>query len=202
MTILPLTYLPSIEWMAHLLQEPTVIDLGEHFIKRTERNRTSIMSANGVLDLSVHIKNANRPRTPMQSIKVDYTMRWQHQHWMAILSAYKSSPYFDHFAPYLEPIFKREYQELWQLNLDLIKVMLRLMGSKAELNISHTYINAQEDDLDLRPKTRSRSELISLPRYTQVFSDREPFAENLSTLDILMCEGRSALPLLLNAKIL
>lgn len=195
MRILPLTYLPSIEWMAHLLSGEGVIDIGEHYVKRTQRNRATIMSANGLLDLSVHIKDSNRPRTPMSSVKIDYSKRWQHQHWMAIISAYKCSPYFDHFAPYLEVHYRRDYQTLTQLNLELLKSMLKLMGANVELNISHDYITAGDGDIDLRLKGATQSGL-QFPHYTQVFSDREPFAPNISSLDLLLCEGRGALPLI------
>ena len=49
MTILPLAYLPSVEYFAHLLCGGCVVDLGEHFVKRSERNRTHILTAGGVL---------------------------------------------------------------------------------------------------------------------------------------------------------
>lgn len=35
MTILPLAYLPSVEYFAHLLCGGCVVDLGEHFVKRS-----------------------------------------------------------------------------------------------------------------------------------------------------------------------
>jgi len=40
MTILPAAYLPSIEYCARWAQGPCVVDGGEHFVKRSERNRT------------------------------------------------------------------------------------------------------------------------------------------------------------------
>ena len=42
MTVLPLAYLPSVEYFAHLLRGGCVVDLGEHFVKRSERNRARI----------------------------------------------------------------------------------------------------------------------------------------------------------------
>ena len=98
MVILPTAYMPSVEYVARLLREECVIDLGENYVKRSERNRASILSANGVMQLTVHVENANRPRQPIRDVRIDYSKRWQHQHWVSILSAYKSSPYFDHFA--------------------------------------------------------------------------------------------------------
>lgn len=81
MTILPLAYLPSVEYFAHLLRGGCVVDLGEHFVKRSERNRARILATDGVMELTVHVRNANRPRQPVRDVRIDYSKRWQHQHW-------------------------------------------------------------------------------------------------------------------------
>lgn len=39
------------------------------------------------------------------------------------------------------------------------------------------------------------------PRYFQLFSDRMPFAPNLSMLDLLMCEGTSTADVLGNCRL-
>lgn len=192
MVILPSAYLPSVEYVARLLREECVIDLGENYIKRSERNRTSILSANGVMQLSVHVENANRPRQRMRDVKIDYSKRWQHQHWLSIVSAYKSSPYFDHFAPQLEPFYKREWRYLVDYNMEYMDVLLRLLGTDFKPRVSELYIEAGEGDLDLRPKQKKDSAFVAEP-YFQVFSDRMPFQPNLSVLDLLMCEGREAI---------
>ena len=192
MVILPSAYMPSVEYVARLLREESVIDLGENFIKRSERNRASILTANGVMQLSVHVENANRPRQKMRDVKIDYSKRWQHQHWLSILSAYKSSPYFDYFAHEIEPFYKREWRYLVDYNMEYLEVLLRLLGASKSLNISEQYVMATESDLDLRPKQKKDSTFVAEP-YFQVFSDRMPFQANLSVLDLLMCEGKSAI---------
>ena len=68
MTILPAAYLPSIEYCARWAQGQCVVDGGEHFVKRSERNRTHILTAGGVLALTVQAVRANRPRTPMRDV--------------------------------------------------------------------------------------------------------------------------------------
>ena len=183
--------MPSVEYVARLLREECVIDLGENYVKRSERNRAAILSANGVMQLTVHVENANRPRQPMRDVKIDYSKRWQHQHWVSILSAYKSSPYFDHFALYLEPFYKREWRFLVVDNIEHTQTLLRLLGVSRELPLSERYVRATEGDVDLRPKQKG-STFVAEP-YFQVFSDRMPFAENLSILDLLLCEGPSAI---------
>lgn len=191
MVILPLAYMPSVEYVTRLLREECVIDLGENFIKRSERNRAHILSANGVMALTVNVENANRPRQKMRDVKIDYSKRWQHQHWVSILSAYKSSPYFDHFAHRIEPFYRKEWKYLVDYNLEYTSTLLSLLGVNRELPLSQSYYQAQPDDLDLRPKHKESSTFVAEP-YFQVFSDRMPFEANLSILDLIMCEGPQA----------
>lgn len=192
MTILPLAYLPSVEYVARLLREECVIDVGENYVKRSERNRAYILSANKVMPLTVNVVGGNRPRCPMCEVKIDYSKRWQHQHWVSILSAYKSSPYFDHYASYLEPFYRREWRYLVDYNRELLEVLLHLLGTKCELPLSEQYVEAQGDDLDLRPRKKEGSTFVAEP-YFQNFSERMPFQPNLSVLDLLLCEGPAAI---------
>ena len=108
------------------------------------------------------------------------------------MSAYKSSPYFDHYAHLLEPFYKREWRYLVDYNMEYLSTLLRLLGVDDKVNISEKYVAAREDDVDLRPKHNEGSTFVAEP-YFQVFSDRMPFQPNLSILDLLMCEGKSAI---------
>ena len=191
MTILPVAYMPSVEYVARLLREESVVDLGEHYIKRSQRNRAQILSANGVMSLTVNVENANRPRQRIKDVRIDYSKRWQHQHWVSIMSAYKSSPYFDHYAHMLEPFYKREWRYLVDYNMEYLSTLLRLLGVDDKVNISEKYVVAREGDIDLRSKHNEGSTFVAEP-YFQVFSDRMPFVANLSILDLLLCEGPQA----------
>ena len=166
MTILPAAYLPSIEYCARWAQGPCVVDGGEHFVKRSERNRTHILTAD---------------------VRIDYSKRWQHQHWTALVSAYKASPYFDHYAPRFEPFYTRRYEFLFDYDLRLMETIAELLGLPMPA-VSEAYLTADEGDLDLRPKRKEGADFAS-PPYIQVFSDRLPFTPNLSIADLLFCEG-------------
>ena len=76
MLLLPLAYLPSVRYFACLMQGGCVVDLGEHFIKRSERNRARILAADGTKELTVHVAHANRPRQPVRDVRLDYSKRW------------------------------------------------------------------------------------------------------------------------------
>ena len=164
-----------------------MVDGGEHFVKRSERNRTHILTAGGVLALTVQAVRANRPRTPMRDVRIDYSKRWQHQHWTALVSAYKASPYFDHYAPRFEPFYTRRYEFLFDYDLRLMETIAELLGLPMPA-VSEAYLTADEGDLDLRPKRKEGADFAS-PPYIQVFSDRLPFTPNLSIADLLFCEG-------------
>ena len=196
MLILAAQYLPDIEYVARLIAagDDYFIDCGEHYIKRSPRNRTRIMTANGTLDLTVPLIKANRPRTPMHTVQIDYSTPWQHQHWVALKSAYRSSPYFDEIAERLEPFYRGRYDNLVEYNLALLRVLLDFMGHNAQLKTTTEYVTATAEDTDLRPKHRTTT--FATPHYFQLFSDRIPFAENLSIIDLLMSEGPYAVDLL------
>jgi hypothetical protein len=196
MTILPLTYWGSIEHFAHLRQagEEAVIDFGENYVKRSERNRTEIVTPTGGMVLSVPLVKANRPRTPMRDMRIDNSKRWQHQHWVAILSAYRSSPYFDYIADRIAPIYEREWRYLVELNRETLQAEFDILGLEPKHTFSDIYVEPSEGLIDLRDKKRESQ--FSSPQYFQLFMDRTPFVENASMLDLLMCEGRESIALL------
>ena len=112
-TILPLAYLPSVEYFTHLLRGGCGVDLGEHFVKRSERNRARILASDGVMELTVHVRNANRPRQPVRDVRLDYSKRWQHQHWGALVASYRSTPYFDFYTGRFDfVVYQREGRRL------------------------------------------------------------------------------------------
>lgn len=190
MTILPVAYLPSTEYFARLLRDECVIDIGEHFIKRSQRNRAYILTANGVMPLTVNVRNANRPRTPVRDVRIDYSKRWQHLHSMAIRSAYAATPFYEHYADALMPFYEKRYEFLTDYNLELLSLLLRLAHADRDLKVSDTYIEAAADDTDLRIKKRE-SGFQSAP-YFQSFSDRFDFVSGVSFIDLLFAEGPSA----------
>ena len=196
MVVLPLTYWGNVEYFANLLQggEEVVIDLGENYVKRSERNRTEIVTPTGGMVLSVPLVKANRPRTPMQKVRIDNSKRWQHQHWVAILSAYRSSPYFDYIADRIKPIYEREWEYLIDLNREILQAEFDILGIEPKHRFSEHYVEPSEATADLRDKKRESN--FRSPQYFQMFMDRTPFVENASMLDLLMCEGREAIQLL------
>lgn len=198
-TILPLAYLPSVEYFAHLVRGGCVVDLGEHFVKRSERNRARILATDGVMELTVHVSNANRPRQPVRDVRIDYSKRWQHQHWGALVASYKSSPFFDFYAARFETFYRREYEFLADYNLGLLDLLCGLAKVPMPA-LSETYVEAAPGDRDLRPKHKEGPAFVAEP-YFQVFSERMPFEPNLSFADLLFAEGPASVSVLTRCRL-
>lgn len=194
MTILPLAYLPSVEYLWHLSQGACIVDLGEHFVKRSMRNRARILAPDGVMELTVPVCHANRPRQPMRDMRLDYSKRWQHQHWGALTACYRSAPYFDHYAGHFEPFYRNTFRYLIDYDLQLLERLCTLLRVAMPPLAEH-YVEAAPDDLDLRARHAEGPAFHAEP-YVQVFSDRMPFAANLSSVDLLFAEGPGSVSVL------
>ncbi len=200
MIILPSVYFGSVEYWTALVKgkDDVVIDIGENYVKRSERNRTSILTSGSAMQLSVQLAHANRPRQPMRSMRIDYSKRWQHQHRVAMESAYRSSPYYDYFADRFETLYTTHYDYLLDLNMATLERVCSLLKIDVP-RISEQYISASAEDIDLRDKKRGST--FTAEPYTQVFEDRMAFEPNLSIYDLVMCEGREAIDVLLASEL-
>ena len=143
--ILPTTYMGSVEWYRQFLANPLAvqIEVMESFPKQTYRNRCTItlpcnelkveslkLKGKEQLTLSVPVKRADSKQLT-RDVEISYQQRWQHQHWIALVSAYKRTPYFDYYADFFRPFYEKETKFLVDLNEGLHEVIVRLMANKA-----------------------------------------------------------------------
>ena len=201
MTILPLTYLGNTEYFSLLLQEECIIDLYEHYIKQSYRNRCEIMTATGTAALTVNVvKGGSIVKRPVRDIQIVSSKRWQHHHWTAITSAYRNSPYFDHYCDLFAPFYEKRFRFLADLNIPLAETIVKILGSPGSLRFSDSYVETSTGDTDLRGAFKPSADRTRMPpathEYQQVFSDRQPFAPNLSVIDLIFCEGPAAADIL------
>lgn len=198
MNVLSSAYLGNIRWFSKLCFSECVIDMHEHYVKQSFRNRCEILAPAGRTTLTVNVvKGRNDDKTAVRDARIDYSKRWQHQHRQALVSAYANSPYFDHYWPDLEPFYTKRFDFLIDLNVPLTETMLRLMGSDVRINFSDAYLEPDGNFIDLRdaispkPRLDKPDPLFRPAPYWQVFGGA--FEANLSVVDLLFCEGPRAL---------
>ena len=191
MKILPLAYLGSIEWWREALSPDAVIDVGEHYIKQSCRNRCEIATAAGRMSLTANVvKGASIHKRALKDMRLDYSKRWQHQHSVALRSAYCSSAYYDYWADLLVPFYEQRHEWLYDFSRGLTEVVCKITGHQGELRFSEEYLTAGEGDIDLRGHD-FLGPREGMPDYWQVFMEKVPFEPNLSIVDYLFNEGRN-----------
>ena len=141
MIILPTTYMGSVEWYRQFLANPSAvqIEVMESFPKQTYRNRCTITVPHdsqpncqspiaNSLTLTVPVKRADSKQLT-RDVEISYQQRWQHQHWIAFMSAYKRTPYFDYYADFFRPFYEQETRFLVDFNEKIHEVIVRLMAN-------------------------------------------------------------------------
>ena len=157
MMTLPTAYLAPEEWYRLWYEgkcrtardsigaSPTVqIEVMESFPKQTYRNRCTITTPDGPLTLTVPVKHSERKQLT-RDVEISYQKHWQHQHWIALVSAYKRTPYFDYYMDYFRPFYEKETKFLLDLNDGLHEVIQTLLlnqppqaNSETQAPLQHT----------------------------------------------------------------
>lgn len=160
-------YLGSIQYYRKLLREGLPIDLSVSYRKQTCMNRCYIDSPHGALALSVPVVNPHG-RTPVGDILISEHGNWRHQHWNALVSSYRQTPYFDYYAEDFYPFYhEQRWQKLADFNADLHATVMRLLEPYPLLD---------------------ESRCLHEPYY-QLFAPRHGFIEDLSIVDLLFNMG-------------
>ena len=173
-------------------RENISFEVEDNFQKQTYRTRCYIYSPNGKQLLNVPVLNANSSQKT-KDVLIDTSFNWQKQHLKSLEAAYRSSPYFEFYKDELQVVFKKSPRFLLDFNLNCQDLMIDLL----QLEKSYTKTTAFHKDpeiKDLRFLANAKSKVAyKLEPYTQVFTEKHGFIENLSILDLLFMEGPNAL---------
>lgn len=102
----------------------------ESFPKQTCRNRSVIIDPRGEqIVLSVPVKKVEHKQLT-RDIEISYQAKWQHQHWNAILSAYKRTPYFDYYQDFIRPLYEKETRWLIDFNDQTFSIVHALLQNE------------------------------------------------------------------------
>ena len=128
--VLPTSYWAPRAWFEAYMSAPSEIEVWETYPKQTYRNRCMIVSPSGErLVLSVPVRHSESKQLT-RDVEISYQSHWQHQHWNAILSAYKRTPYFDYYQEYLRPLYVRETRWLLDLNEQTVRIAEALLKNR------------------------------------------------------------------------
>ncbi|GAB3556429.1 WbqC family protein [Spirosoma fluminis] len=194
--LIELHYLPCLDYVSGLIQfERVQIEAHEHYQKQSYRNRCYVLTANKVDMLTVPVQQGTRHQF-VRDLRVDNDQRWQLHHWRCLQAAYGKAPFFEYYAPDFEPVYHKNWTFLFDLNLELLTICLRLVQATCQVNLTDCYTKHHSTGLfDARskviPQNRAESQVFHHPvPYAQNFGP--DFVTNLSIIDLMFCQGPAA----------
>ena len=181
------------------------IEACENYQKQSYRNRCRFYGADGIQTLSFPIiHEGGTHKQPISEIKVDYRKSWIQQHQKAIVSAYRTSAYFEYYQDELFEIMDSRPERLFDLNLAITRFFIEKTGIAVDLRKTDDFFRDGNiicedetsilcDDLreSIHPK-KSDTILKDLgleKPYFQVFAQKHGFISDLSVMDLLFNEG-------------
>jgi len=202
--ILSTAYFPPVQYFSKLkLFENIIIENDENYIKQTYRNRCKIYSANGTLTLSIPVKKGPDLKTKIKDCEIDYSTDWQNTHYRAIKSAYGKSPFYEFYIDDLMFVFTDKHKYLYELNLQIIDIVLENLGMENKIRVNKDYINDPsfpDYREKIAPKSKWEDPCFKQKKYIQIFENKHGFKENLSILDLLFNEGPNSVMVLEESK--
>lgn len=201
---MPIGYFPPISYFAVLIRAKATFEKKEHFVKQSLRNRCTILGANGPLNLLVPRVKSNVRQT-MDETQIHDETDWKTLHWRSLEAAYRNSPYFEYYEDELKPFFEKEHSHHFQLGLESITKTCEMLQINFHAEFTTEY-NAESELVDFRNSWNKQEYAVAplsneFPDYIQVFSDRHPFAPDLSILDLLFCLGPRSIDYLSSLKL-
>ena len=174
--------------------DKVLLEHHQHFIKQTYRNRTTILGANGSLDLIVPVNFGNR--SPFHEVTIDYSEPWPKRHLRALQSSYAKSPFFDHYYPLFEATLNKKHHLLSELSTETMTLCLKCLQIVRAFEFSENYVDPVEFPIqDYRDVVHPKKDFLKLFQtnlevYFQNFG--KEFVPGLSILDLLFSLGPEA----------
>jgi hypothetical protein len=195
-----------------------IIEDNVQFERQGFTNRNRILTADGVRWLSVPTEHVNKPLLICEvKIANKGEPNWGRKHWLTIKHGYCKAPYWNDYAKFFEETYEREWDLLIDLNMHLIRGIMKFLNIERPLVFSSA-LNAQGKkselivaqckevgaDIQLAGNgcqnyiDRKLFEKEGIKLFFQNF--RQPlyeqtsngFAPNLSVIDYLFCNGGKA----------
>lgn len=188
----PLFYLPPVSYFSALkaVNYEFEIETFEHFPKQTFRNRATVSSPNGPLNLFIPVIKGSKYHTKIKDVRISYDFKWQRLHWMTLQTCYRNSAYFEYYEDEIAVFYQKETKFLFDYNLELMDWLFKQLKKDTAFNFTTAYEKEIPAEFDFRQAAKFKTENNqNLKPYFQVFDDRNGFLPNMSIVDLLFSQG-------------
>tara|TARA_R100001369_G_scaffold20091_1_gene36596 strand:- start:74828 stop:75448 length:621 start_codon:yes stop_codon:yes gene_type:complete len=202
--LISLPYFGPITQFAAIVNADKVwIEQEDNYQKQTYRNRMYIYGANGKLSLNIPIKHLPKTKVKVHQkytvVRIDNEEKWQKVHWKSLKTAYQTSPFFEFYEDELAPLFKSEYEFLYEFNFACFETLIECLQMELNFEKTSVYNKDLKSILDLRALSNAKI-TANISEYIQVFQEKHGFLSNLCILDLLFNEGPNSVAYLKTLK--
>ena len=193
-TVLPCCYLaPVSHYRAYNRADEVQLEVCDHFVKQTLRNRCWIDSPNGPLALTVPVVKTEG-KALVRDIRISDHGNWRHQHWVALESSYRQSPFFEYYADDFAPFYEKKWDFLADYNEELMSLVASLLDIEKPVTRTKALSplplwGSASLPLHRRFKEFPQRGSGEEAPYYQMFASRHGFLPDLSIVDLLFNEG-------------
>ena len=154
------------------------------------------------MSLNIPVKHTHKNRQLYKDVKIVNDTNWQLLHWKSLQSAYKTSPFFEFYEDDLAHLFFKKQNYILEFNFKCLHIIAKCLDLDLNYTTTKNYIKEIPNIQDLRFLVNARKEKeMRFQPYTQVFSNKHGYINNLSILDLLFNEGTNALSYLQSQKL-
>ena len=197
--IFPISYFGSISYYKEIVNSEFIqVEGWEHYPKQTLRNRCTILTANGLLNLSIPIIKENGAKTYTKDITISNTEKWRMEHWRAIQNAYKAAPYFEYYGNEVKELIFSNFHNLIDYDMNISNRILSWLDVNVQVKVSTDYVPNYDFDFRSSFTKKSFDEYNDECPYKQVFPTINSYDESISILDLIFCHGPLAHNLILS----
>lgn len=209
-------YLPYLGFFDKIRQSDIFIVHDDcQFVSKDWHHRNKIRIYNGWKWLTVPVNKKEIPinEVTIKNEKPKNSALWSKVHYREIEANYKNTPYFASYNEELRRIYKRRYEKLIDLNVELIKFLLKVFDINPEIIFASTFgfnstktqkiidlVNAVEGDVYISGSGgKNYLDLSMIKDFEVVFQDfkhpvypqRYPgFEPNMASIDTLFNLGK------------
>jgi len=189
--LLPSFYLAPITYYSQILEngKENRFERFEHYPKQTYRNRATIHSPNGKLDLIVPVKKGVGGHTKMRDVRISYEFDWQRLHWMSLQTSYRSSAYFEFYEDDFARFYEKKTDFLIDYTFSIHEYIMKLLKIERQIKFTSEYEKDYPELIDLRNSIHPKKAHSPNKHYFQVFESNNGFIPNLSIVDLLFNKG-------------
>jgi hypothetical protein len=139
-------YLPWIGLFSKIIQVDCFVIMDNfQYTKEgmTHRNKIRTNTGSGYLTIPI---SKDFWKTKIKDVELPHDQKWKEVHWQTIYRNYVRAEFFRPHRAFFENVYHKEFQYLWQLNIEIIQYLLKSF----EINVEIIKASSLDIDNDLK----------------------------------------------------